>query len=323
MRPYLKLFTHNGLFHADDVVATALLSIMCDDFEVVRGGDEDVPTDPDWIVYDIGGGELDHHTPENKENNGCHPNTDIPYAACGLVWKKYHEEILEALDCPEDMIGKVYRAFETSVVYGIDGRDNGFDNVLSELDTMPNIPQDQKDRILKASQKEFTITALVKDYNPSWNSEVSPDEAFMDAVYMAKDIVVNRLDNIIEGMLGRDFVMRSLDYTTGHVMILKQFAPWQGVIASESKHNQKAKDIWYVISPALRGGYSIQCVLENMNDRTSYRHPFPTEWYGLRDEELVKVCGIDGAVFVHASGFLANTQTLEQAIDMADKAVRA
>ncbi|MBP3868695.1 MAG: MYG1 family protein, partial [Solobacterium sp.] len=98
MRGELNLFTHDGQFHADEVFATAMFSLIAEKINVVRGGDADLPADPSgWIIYDIGGGELDHHTPENKENNGTHPGTNVPYAACGLVWKKYYTEILEEL----------------------------------------------------------------------------------------------------------------------------------------------------------------------------------------------------------------------------------
>ena len=64
----LNLFTHNGLFHADDVFAAAMLSLLSDDVNIVRGGDDDVPEDKEnWIIFDIGGGELDHHTEECKQ----------------------------------------------------------------------------------------------------------------------------------------------------------------------------------------------------------------------------------------------------------------
>ena len=81
MRKHLNIYTHNGLFHADDVFAAAMLSLITEDINIVRDGEENIPEGDDWIVFDIGGGHLDHHTPENKENNGTHPNTDIPYAS--------------------------------------------------------------------------------------------------------------------------------------------------------------------------------------------------------------------------------------------------
>ena len=97
MNEHLNLYTHDGQFHADEVFATAIFAIISDDLNIVRGSDTEIPKDTvNWIIYDIGGGELDHHSPENKERNGTHPGTEIPYAACGLVWKKYYREVLEA-----------------------------------------------------------------------------------------------------------------------------------------------------------------------------------------------------------------------------------
>lgn len=116
MRGKLNLFTHNGIFHADDVFAAALLGLMAEEISVTRGGDTEVPESGDWIVFDIGGGELDHHSVENKERNGTHPGTDIPYAACGLVWKKYYREILEAMDCEPRYMESVYSRLETSLI---------------------------------------------------------------------------------------------------------------------------------------------------------------------------------------------------------------
>ena len=123
----LNLYTHDGLFHADDVFATALLSLMCEEINVVRGPDTEIPKDKsNWIIYDIGEGELDHHSPANKEANGVHPGTLIPYAACGLVWKKYYKEILEGIDCPEEYYDKVFISLDNSLIQGIDCFDNGY-----------------------------------------------------------------------------------------------------------------------------------------------------------------------------------------------------
>lgn len=44
---------------------------------------------------------------------------------------------------------------------------------------------------------------------------------------------------------------------------------------------------------------------------------------GVRDEELDKVSGIKGCVFVHASGFIGGNKTFEGALEMARKAVEA
>ena len=318
----LNLYTHDGLFHADDVFAAAMLSLIAEEINVVRGSDTQLPEDPhNWIIFDIGGGELDHHTPERKEANGFHPGTEIPYAACGLVWRHYYQEILEELDCPQIYAEQVYRRLENSLVLGIDAEDNGVNPVALALNRIPNLSDDLKKSILSDARCEYTATQMIKDFNPTWNSEMNYYDAFMDAVSFAKDILLNRIDSIISSLDGRDYVLNCIAYSANHIMIMDQFAPWEGVLYSQSR-NPKAQDIWYVISPALRGGWNIQCALSNSDDRTSYRHPLPASWYGLRYEELQQASGIKTAVFCHPSGFLAGAETQEDALAMAAEAMK-
>lgn len=312
----LNLFTHDGIFHADDVFATALFSLMAEEIHVVRGGDGDVPQEDGWIVYDIGGGELDHHSPENKEANGVHPDTEIPYASCGLVWKKYYPEILAAQDCPESYYEKVYQRLESSLILGIDAADNGFNPLSAELSGMPNITDEQKKEIISHAGYGFTVSQMIKDFNPTWNSDYDYYEAFMDAVSFAKDLLLNRLDSIISSLDARDYVLRCIAYSANHVMIMDRFAPWEGILHSQ-KNDPKANDIWFVVYPALRGGWNVQCALQDMDDRTSYRHPLPSSWYGLRGEALAEVSGVPSAQFCHVSGFLAGAGSEEDALMMA------
>ncbi len=322
MQKKLNLYTHDGIFHADEVFATALLSLMCEEINVVRGSDTEIPEDTsDWIVYDIGGGELDHHTPENKENNGTHPGTSVPYAACGLVWRKYYKEILEAEDCPERYIEQVFRRMDTSLFLGIDAEDNAYNPVAGAADLMPNLTDDQKKELVTQAKTSFTVSQVIKDFNPKWNSDTDPYDAFLDAVDFAKDVILNRLDSVISSLDARDYVMRCIDYSANHIMIMEEFAPWEGILYGQ-KSNPKAQDIWYVISPALRGGWNVHCALVDSDDRTVYRHPLPQSWYGLRYEELQKVSGIETAIFCHASGFLAGCETMADALAMAEAAMR-
>jgi len=53
------------------------------------------------------------------------------------------------------------------------------------------------------------------------------------------------------------------------------------------------------------------------------RKDMPDAWKGLRDEELSKVSGIPGGVFVHASGFIGGNQTYDGTLQMAIKSVSA
>ena len=57
------------------------------------------------------------------------------------------------------------------------------------------------------------------------------------------------------------------------------------------------------------------------SDSFENRKALPAEWRGLRDDELSKVSGIDGCVFVHASGFIGGNKSYEGALQMAQKAL--
>ena len=322
MRDRLNLFTHDGQFHADEVFATAMFSLFAEEINVLRGGDSELPAeDSDWIIYDIGGGELDHHTPENKENNGTHPGTDIPYAACGLVWRKYYPEILEALDCPERYMDRVAARVENALIIGIDAKDNEYNPVAEALNAIPNLQDDQKKEVLRAARNSFTITDVIKDFNPTWNSDLDQYECFMDAVAFAKDVLINRIESAISSIDARDYVLRAIDYSYDHIMIMDQFAPWEGIVYSQ-RSNPKANDIWYAVYPALRGGWNVQCARTESDDRNVFRHPLPESWLGLRGEELQKATGVATAQFCHVSGFLCGADTQEDALELARLACR-
>jgi uncharacterized UPF0160 family protein len=87
------LVTHNATFHADDIFATATLSLLLGGkVKVIRTRDEEIIRTGDY-VYDVGGeydasiNRFDHHQKggAGKRENG------IPYAAFGLLWKTYGE----------------------------------------------------------------------------------------------------------------------------------------------------------------------------------------------------------------------------------------
>ncbi|PIZ87309.1 hypothetical protein COX93_01400, partial [Candidatus Nomurabacteria bacterium CG_4_10_14_0_2_um_filter_30_12] len=54
----IKLITHNGSFHSDDIFATATLSLLLEkrgeSFEIIRTRDEEIIKNGDYI-FDVGG----------------------------------------------------------------------------------------------------------------------------------------------------------------------------------------------------------------------------------------------------------------------------
>ena len=103
-----KGLTHAGVFHADDVFATALLKLLFPNIEIERSND--VPENYEGIVYDIGFGRYDHHQ-QDKE----YREDGRAYAAFGLLWREYGECFL----CAEDAA-----YFDKKFVAPLDNADN-------------------------------------------------------------------------------------------------------------------------------------------------------------------------------------------------------
>ena len=52
------------------------------------------------------------------------------------------------------------------------------------------------------------------------------------------------------------------------------------------------------------------------------RKALPEPWRGLRDEELSRIAGIEGCIFVHASGFTGGNMTKDGVLEMAKRALK-
>lgn len=167
--------THSGIFHADDVFATAFIKIINPEIEIIRSNE--VPDGFDGIVYDIGLEEFDHHGSDNElRENG------IPYAAFGKLWRVFARE----------MYGDyVYKKIDKSLIEYLDLSDNtgkadslclaiaAFNPVGDETDAdkdfneAVNIAESILIRLIKKEQAHLEEEKLVKEiYDKSINKEI-------------------------------------------------------------------------------------------------------------------------------------------------------
>ena len=51
------------------------------------------------------------------------------------------------------------------------------------------------------------------------------------------------------------------------------------------------------------------------------RKPFPKAWWGLSGQKLVKITGVETAIFCHPHGYIAGAKTREDAIRLANLAI--
>lgn len=281
---FKKGITHGGVFHADEVAVTDAIRLLFNHgFKVNRTFrvPDEIPSDT--FVYDIGNGDYDHH---QKGGNGTREN-GIPYASFGLFWRDF---------CPySDFIKE---QVDRNLVQGIDALDNGIQ--------MP-----------KGDCTVASISKVISTFNPNWDEEENtPDNAFERAVQFMIPVISNEIRSEQAKEKARDFVTVCYEERESRIVELPRFMPWQEYLLNLDPEG----NVLYVIFPSNRGGYNIQCVPKELGSFET-RKPFPEAWAGLRDTELQEVSGVKTATFCHNGRFMCAADTLEDAREMAKRAV--
>ena len=285
--------THSGVFHADEIFATVILNKIFGDIAVLRTFKVSDGLDDTVVVYDIGCGEFDHH---QKGGNGCRKN-GVPYAAAGLIWKRFGQLLVTDTCNPE----LVWNLVDRDLIQGIDAVDNG---------VMPTADY---------PAKAMSISNAIAGFNPQWDSSEDSDDAFLKAVAFAEIVFDNTFAAAVSKAKAQKIVDDAIEAAEGHIMVLNQYVPWQEFIfASE---NEKAVEVQFVVFPSNRGGYNWQCVPDALGG-FGQRKPVPAEWKGLRGAELQAVTGVKSASFCHPAGFIGGADLLEDALTLAKLAVR-
>ena len=291
-----NLITHNGTFHADEVLATAILCKVVKNPVVCRIPKVPENLDNEVIVYDIGLGEFDHH---QKNGNGVREN-GIPYASCGLIWKKFGNEILRKYTDKADFVQFL---IDRDFIQGIDAIDSG------------EVPK------AKSYVNIFSFSQCISTFNPTWDSDESADKAFVKAVKFADIVLENILKNTVSKAKATGIIEEAIENSEDHILVLDKYVSWKSVIPFSE--NEKAKDIWFVVYPSNRGeGYNWQCVPDKKSS-SGQRKSVPFRWRGLTAEELRRVTGIKTATFCHYAGFIGGAETLEDTIEFVKLAIES
>lgn len=286
--------THGGTFHSDDVFATVFLSLLYDEIRVVRVM-ESMQEMEGKIIYDIGRGKFDHH---QLGGNGEREN-GIKYASIGLLWKEYGRNLLQKMNV--ENIEYVWNKMDEKLISYIDANDNGQTEKIN-----------QKSEIVE-------LAHVVSDFNKNWDEDVDQDERFFEATNFAKYVFENRLNSIISKSKAVEKIEKAINYSEDGIMILEEYMPWKEVLLNSE--NEKAKEIYFVIMPSNRGGYSVNAVPVEEGSFEN-RKSFPESWGGKQNEELAKVTGVKTARFCHNARFLCTAEEKEDAIILAKKAVK-
>lgn len=281
--------THNGTFHCDEVFSTIMFSKLLPEVIVCRTSDLE-KANSDQYIYDVGGGELDHH---QFGGNGERDN-GVKYSSCGLVWKKFGKEIIKKYT--EKDIDEIWKMIDKNLIQCIDAGDNG---------QIPDINVDY--RLVQ-------VASIISEFNPNWDEDIDPDVMFEEAVKLAETVFDNSMKSSISKMRAKSKVDMAINDSKDGIMTLEKFLPWKEFLLESD--SSKAKLINFVIFPSNRGGYNIYTVPEKLGSFTS-RKLFPKEWAGLKDKELQKVTTVETARFCHNKCFICAVDTKDDALKLA------
>jgi uncharacterized UPF0160 family protein len=291
----MKVATHDGTFHADEVFAVAALSLLGEPPQIVRTRDEKLMAACD-VRVDVGftsdpaTGDFDHH---QKGGAGERPN-GVRLASFGLVWRE-HGATLCGGDA--DVAGRV----DASLVQGIDANDTGQSLTRAVVDGVA----------------PMTVSGVIARLNPSWEDELTAEEQdrrFEQAVALAAPIIEREIAAAAAqrraGRLVADAIRRAPD---PRVIELDRNVPWHETVVAG------APDAAFVVYPK-RAGWGVEAVPRRLGAFDN-RLDLPEAWAGLSGPALVDVTGVQDAVFCHAARFLAVVRSREGAHALADRAL--
>jgi uncharacterized UPF0160 family protein len=305
----MNVVTHNGIFHADDVFAAAILRMAYgEDLEITRTRDPKVIEAAD-IAFDVGGendpdrGRFDHH---QRGGAGVREN-GVPYAAAGLLWNDEISDIVMDT-APMSVSWTSWRdIMDRELIQGIDALDNGF--ALSD-------PKEG----LEGIGRSCSLSAVISAFNPIGDASLADyDATFEHAVEFALGVLRRKEEEVTERLRHRSVLETALRASSGPILVLEEGVRW-GSWIHELEEELGIEETQFVIFLNPAGTWMVQAVPPTP-EAFAQRTPLPEEWAGKRDEELSNLLDLPECVFVHPGRFIGGHTTREGAVRMAEMAL--
>ena len=293
----MRVATHDGSFHADEVFALAALTLLDEPLEIVRTRDREAMAGCDLRVdvgfaYDPAAGDFDHHQREFSE---VRPN-GIGYASFGLIWREFGARV-----CGGD--AELAAQLDQSFVAAIDANDAGQQVFETLIDGV----------------RPLTVNGVVGALNARWDEQLTPEAErarFDQAVALAGGMLEREVASAAAGLRAARLVREGIAAADDPRLVeLADNLPWKSVVVPE------APEALYVIYPK-RQGFGLEAVPRELGSFGN-RQDLPEPWAGLDGPELAALTGVDDALFCHAKRFLAVARTREGIGELARQALDA
>jgi uncharacterized UPF0160 family protein len=291
----MKVATHSGSFHADDVFAIAALSRLGAPIEIVRTRDAGAIAAAD-VRIDVGfaddpaTGDFDHH---QRGGAGERAN-GVRYASFGLVWREYGPRL-----CGGD--AAVAERVDRSLVQAVDANDTGQAVVAPVLDGV----------------RPMTVSGVIGALNPTWEEELTAEEErarFDEAVALAARVLEREIASAAAQQRAVTLVAAAVAGAEDpRLVALDRDVPWKEVVVTT------APEALFVVYPK-RQGWGLEAVPRTLGSFEN-RRDLPAAWAGLDGPDLARLTGVEDALFCHAKRFLAVARSREGIAALAEQAL--
>lgn len=209
------VLTHDQLFHADDVLAVAILKKINNNIQLIRTRNQDIielyQNDANATVLDVG----NVYNPK-LSNFDHHQDLSLPSAA-GLIWMHFGKLI-----CTDDFS---FNYINNTLIKGIDAWDLNRDDIHTVY------------RESISPNGVLNLSMIIKGFNHDINNSESQDQQFMKAV----DFTLQILDNSIESakvMLEAEKTWESRKTLKNGVLVFDAFCPiWKSKVFESGSNN--------------------------------------------------------------------------------------
>ncbi|MEZ4315947.1 MAG: MYG1 family protein [Myxococcota bacterium] len=282
------LATHSGPFHADDVMATALVRVFVDPATtVVRTRDPErlAPAD---IVVDVGG-VFDPATQRFDHHQATYTG---PRSSAGMV--------LDWLEASGRMSESLASTLRDGLMEYLDAVDNGRIAPKSDVPCFPRI-----------------VDALVQSAELGGPAEppggVGFDAMFEKAVTVGTWFLEGLQAGHVKIEQARNVVRTAMDEAREagrNVLFLDAYYSWKAPYFELGGAEHPTE---FVLFPGTDDTWRIIAIPPQLGD-FGQKRSLPASWAGLTDEALEAACGVPGAVFCHKNRFIAVFRTRDGAL---------
>lgn len=279
--------THSGSFHADEILACALLYVfdLIDRDQVFRSRDADVLAKCEYVcdvggVYDPAIKRFDHH--------------QIAYegklSSAGMIWLFLKEQHI--------VDDALYTFLNEALILGVDAHDNGRSPQLKGICTFSHI----------------ISNFLPIEYDPSQEDQ---DRCFFKAFDFATGHLKRFIARFRYVQSCKEKVKKAMDEGQ-EFMIFEEPLPWLENFFELGGESHPAK---FFIMPS-GGHWKLRAIPPTLNRRMEVRMALPEEWAGLLEDDLKQVSKIPGAVFCHKGLFTSVWETKDDALKALEYTLR-